>query len=181
MKLLLSAEFCNLAGNCRYLQTVDTCYQRPDVDDSCNSRVGCSSKVTPETPSSLKLWSSSEDPNSPAPPYHPHLTATPSAFNFIQNSIQNFPMDIHGQLSIVATPELSDILHIATSPYYLRSSSSTNLTQSPARLNTMGFRTFSRSAPQLWNSLPPDIQNMIYNPCQKSDLGLVWERVCFHV
>uniref|UniRef100_A0A8C7Y7R4 Reverse transcriptase domain-containing protein n=1 Tax=Oryzias sinensis TaxID=183150 RepID=A0A8C7Y7R4_9TELE len=41
----------------------------------------------------------------------------------------------------------------------LLSSSSLQLSVPPARMVTMGSRAFSRSAPQLWNSLPPDLRN----------------------
>jgi len=55
---------------------------------------------------------------------------------------------------------LSDLLHISTSARTLRSSSSIHLTVPRVRLVTMGSRAFSCSAPQLWNSLPPDLRNI---------------------
>ena len=60
----------------------------------------------------------------------------------------------------LAPPYLSDLLNVATPARSLRSSSSTHLTVPSARLSTMGSRAFSRSAPQLWNSLPPDLRNL---------------------
>ncbi|MEQ2246939.1 hypothetical protein ILYODFUR_004263 [Ilyodon furcidens] len=42
---------------------------------------------------------------------------------------------------------------------YHRSASSTSLMVPPAGQTTMGFRACSRSAPHLWNALPPDIRN----------------------
>ncbi|XP_029924039.1 uncharacterized protein LOC115371064 [Myripristis murdjan] len=59
----------------------------------------------------------------------------------------------------LAPPYLSDLLHIATPARTVRSSSSLHLSVPPARLATMGSRAFSRSAPQLWNSLPLDLRN----------------------
>ncbi|KAK7916342.1 hypothetical protein WMY93_012103 [Mugilogobius chulae] len=59
----------------------------------------------------------------------------------------------------LAPPYLSDLLHIATPVRSLRSSSSLQLSVPSARLVTMGSRAFSRSAPQLWNTLPPDLRN----------------------
>uniref|UniRef100_A0A3Q3EBG2 Reverse transcriptase domain-containing protein n=1 Tax=Labrus bergylta TaxID=56723 RepID=A0A3Q3EBG2_9LABR len=70
----------------------------------------------------------------------------------------------------LAPPYLSDLLHIATSARSLRSSSSSHLTVPFARLSTMGGRVFSCSAPQLWNSLPPDIRNIDSLPIFKSRL-----------
>lgn len=60
----------------------------------------------------------------------------------------------------LAPPYLLDLLQIATQVRSLRSSSSLRLVVPPARLITMGSRAFSRSAPQLWNSLPPNLRNM---------------------
>ena len=60
----------------------------------------------------------------------------------------------------LAPPYLSDLIQINTPTRSLRSASSINLHVPPARLSTMGARAFSRSAPRLWNSLPPDIRNM---------------------
>ena len=59
----------------------------------------------------------------------------------------------------LAPPYLSDLLHINTPTLSLRSASSLSLTVPTARLSTMGARAFSRSAPHLWNSLPPDLRN----------------------
>lgn len=59
----------------------------------------------------------------------------------------------------LSPPYLSSILQVAIPSRSLRSSSSIYLTVPTARLTTMGSRAFSRSAPQLWNSLPPDIRN----------------------
>uniref|UniRef100_A0A8C6S4U4 Reverse transcriptase domain-containing protein n=1 Tax=Neogobius melanostomus TaxID=47308 RepID=A0A8C6S4U4_9GOBI len=56
----------------------------------------------------------------------------------------------------LAPPYLTDLLHVSTPARSLRSSSSLRLTvPPPAHLVTMGSRAFSRSAPQLWNTLPP--------------------------
>ncbi|KAK0151427.1 hypothetical protein N1851_007280 [Merluccius polli] len=60
----------------------------------------------------------------------------------------------------LAPSYLSDLLHVATPSRTLRSSASIHLTVPSARLNTMGSRAFSRSAPRLWNSLPPQLRNM---------------------
>ncbi|KAK0132534.1 hypothetical protein N1851_032613 [Merluccius polli] len=60
----------------------------------------------------------------------------------------------------LAPPYLSDLLHVATPTRTLRSSASIHLTVPSARLTTMGSRAFSRSAPRLWNSLPPQLRNM---------------------
>lgn len=60
----------------------------------------------------------------------------------------------------LAPPYLTDLLHIHTPSRSLRSSSSISLSVPPARLTTMGSRAFSRSAPCLQNSLPPDIWNI---------------------
>lgn len=54
----------------------------------------------------------------------------------------------------IPPPYLSDLLHIATPSYSLRSSSSTHLIVSSFQLTTMGSRSFDRSAPRLCNSLP---------------------------
>lgn len=59
----------------------------------------------------------------------------------------------------LAPQYLSELVHIKTSTRSLRSSSSIQLILPPARLVTMGSRAFSRSAPYLWNSLPPYIQH----------------------
>ncbi|KAI3360888.1 hypothetical protein L3Q82_012901, partial [Scortum barcoo] len=59
----------------------------------------------------------------------------------------------------LAPSYLSDLLHVVTPSRCLRSSSSIHLTVPPARLSTMGSRAFSCSAPQLWNTLPPDLRN----------------------
>uniref|UniRef100_A0A3Q3FPG6 Reverse transcriptase domain-containing protein n=2 Tax=Labrus bergylta TaxID=56723 RepID=A0A3Q3FPG6_9LABR len=55
---------------------------------------------------------------------------------------------------------ISELLHINIPTHTLRSSSSIQLTAPPARLSTRGSRAFSRSAPHLWNSLPPQIRNI---------------------
>ena len=60
----------------------------------------------------------------------------------------------------LAPPYLSDLLHINVPTRSLRSASSISLTVPRAHLSTMGSRAFSRSAPHLWNSLPPDIRNI---------------------
>uniref|UniRef100_A0A3P9M9H0 NACHT LRR and PYD domain-containing protein n=1 Tax=Oryzias latipes TaxID=8090 RepID=A0A3P9M9H0_ORYLA len=62
-------------------------------------------------------------------------------------------------LHSLAPSYLSNLLHINTPSHSLRSSSSLQLSVPPARMVTMGSRAFSRSAPQLWNSLPPDLRN----------------------
>uniref|UniRef100_A0A3P9MDY7 Reverse transcriptase domain-containing protein n=1 Tax=Oryzias latipes TaxID=8090 RepID=A0A3P9MDY7_ORYLA len=62
-------------------------------------------------------------------------------------------------LHCLAPSYLSNLLHINTPSRSLRSSSSLQLSVPPARMVTMGSRAFSRSAPQLWNSLPPDLRN----------------------
>ena len=59
----------------------------------------------------------------------------------------------------LAPPYLSDLLNVISPTRSLRSSSSIHLSVPPAHLSTMGGRAFSRSAPQLWNSLPPDLRN----------------------
>uniref|UniRef100_A0A3B3T8B2 Reverse transcriptase domain-containing protein n=1 Tax=Paramormyrops kingsleyae TaxID=1676925 RepID=A0A3B3T8B2_9TELE len=59
----------------------------------------------------------------------------------------------------LAPPYLCDLLHIATPSRSLRSSSAIRLVVPSARLTTMGQRAFSRSAPRLWNSLPPALRN----------------------
>ncbi|XP_059210508.1 butyrophilin-like protein 10 [Centropristis striata] len=79
----------------------------------------------------------------------------------------------------LAPPYLSDLLHTATSTRSLRSSSSIHLTVPPARLTTMGSRAFSRSAPKLWNSLPPDIRNIDSFPQFKSSLKTHLFRIAF--
>ena len=70
----------------------------------------------------------------------------------------------------LAPPYLSDLLHINIPTRSLRSSSSIHLSVPPARLSTMGGRAFSRSAPQLWNSLPPDLRNCDSLPIFKAQL-----------
>ncbi|XP_029923297.1 uncharacterized protein LOC115370421 [Myripristis murdjan] len=60
----------------------------------------------------------------------------------------------------LAPPYLSDLLHVPTPSRALRSSSSIHLSVPSARLTTMGSRAFSRSAPRLWNSLPPQLRNI---------------------
>ena len=47
---------------------------------------------------------------------------------------------------------------ISTHPPALRSSYTIQLFAPSASLTTMGSRAFNRSAPSLWNSLPPDIR-----------------------
>ena len=100
------------------------------------------------------------------------ITRTPS-FNHITPILQHlhwlptshriiFKILIHAFKSIhnLAPPYLTDLLHIHVPSRSLRSASSITLTVPPARLSTMGARAFSRSAPHLWNSLPPDIRNI---------------------
>lgn len=70
----------------------------------------------------------------------------------------------------LAPPYLSDLIHINNPTRSLRSASAINLSVPPARLSTMGARAFTRSAPRLWNSLPPDIRNMDSLPTFKSHL-----------
>uniref|UniRef100_A0A3P9HUM9 Reverse transcriptase domain-containing protein n=1 Tax=Oryzias latipes TaxID=8090 RepID=A0A3P9HUM9_ORYLA len=70
----------------------------------------------------------------------------------------------------LAPPYISDLLHISIPSRSLRSTSSLQLHVPPARLATMGGRAFSRSAPQLWNSLPPDLRNTDTLPLFKSKL-----------
>uniref|UniRef100_A0A8C7ZVF8 Reverse transcriptase domain-containing protein n=1 Tax=Oryzias sinensis TaxID=183150 RepID=A0A8C7ZVF8_9TELE len=60
----------------------------------------------------------------------------------------------------LAPPYLSELLTVATPTRSLRSSSSLQLAIPRRRLVTMGGRAFSSTAPQLWNSLPPVLQNM---------------------
>uniref|UniRef100_A0A669BHD9 Reverse transcriptase domain-containing protein n=1 Tax=Oreochromis niloticus TaxID=8128 RepID=A0A669BHD9_ORENI len=55
---------------------------------------------------------------------------------------------------------LCDLLHITTVSRSLRSSSAIQLTVPSSHLITMGNRAFSRSAPRLWNSLPPALRNI---------------------
>ncbi|CAK6974641.1 uncharacterized protein LOC117442044 isoform X1 [Scomber scombrus] len=57
----------------------------------------------------------------------------------------------------LAPSYLSELIHIYTPSRTLRSSSANQLFAPSANLTTMGSRAFSRSAPCLWNSLPPDI------------------------
>lgn len=59
----------------------------------------------------------------------------------------------------LAPSYLSDHL-IASSSGFLCSSSSIHLSVLSAHINTMGNRGFSRSAPKLWNSVPPDGHNI---------------------
>lgn len=80
-------------------------------------------------------------------PKSPHFTMSP------QYSFQN-PVHIQGHPTYLA-----EFLHI-TSSHSLRSSSSICLTVPSARLSTTGNGAFSRSASQLWNSLPTDIRNI---------------------
>ncbi|KAK7918637.1 hypothetical protein WMY93_009921 [Mugilogobius chulae] len=70
----------------------------------------------------------------------------------------------------LAPSYISDLLHISTPSRSLRSSSSLQLSVPSSRLVTMGGRAFSRSAPQLWNSLPPDLRNTDSLPLFKSKL-----------
>uniref|UniRef100_A0A3B5PRX1 Reverse transcriptase domain-containing protein n=2 Tax=Xiphophorus maculatus TaxID=8083 RepID=A0A3B5PRX1_XIPMA len=65
---------------------------------------------------------------------------------------------------------LSNLIHIATPSRSLRSSSSIHLSVPSVRLTTMGSRAFSRSAPQLWNSLPPHLRNINSFPKFKTEL-----------
>uniref|UniRef100_A0A3B3CCN3 Reverse transcriptase domain-containing protein n=1 Tax=Oryzias melastigma TaxID=30732 RepID=A0A3B3CCN3_ORYME len=60
----------------------------------------------------------------------------------------------------LAPPYLCELIHVATPARSLRSSSSLQLMVPTTRLITMGDRAFSRSAPQLWNSLPSDLRNL---------------------
>uniref|UniRef100_A0A3B1KDD6 Reverse transcriptase domain-containing protein n=1 Tax=Astyanax mexicanus TaxID=7994 RepID=A0A3B1KDD6_ASTMX len=60
----------------------------------------------------------------------------------------------------LSPPYLSNLLQVVIPSRSLRSSSSIHLTVPTARLTTMGNRAFSRSAPQLWNSLPPHIRQI---------------------
>uniref|UniRef100_A0A3P9L4L3 Reverse transcriptase domain-containing protein n=1 Tax=Oryzias latipes TaxID=8090 RepID=A0A3P9L4L3_ORYLA len=75
-------------------------------------------------------------------------------------------------LHSLAPSYLSNLLHINTPSLW--SSSSLQLSVPPARMVTMGSRAFSRSAPQLWNSLPPDLRNtdsfLIFKSRLKTDL-----------
>ena len=93
----------------------------------------------------------------------------------------NFKILLHTFKAIhnLAPPYLSDLLHTATSTRSLRSSSSIHLTVPSARLTTMGSRAFSRSAPKLWNSLPPDIRNIDSFPQFKSSLKTHLFRIAF--
>ncbi|KAG1925393.1 hypothetical protein F2P79_025577 [Pimephales promelas] len=110
------------------------------------------------------------------------ITRTPS-FHHITPVLQQLhwlPVQFRIQFKILlhtfkaihnlAPPYLSDLLHIATSSRSLRSSSSFHLTVPPARLVTMGSRAFSCSAPQLWNSLPPDLRSVDSFPLFKTRL-----------
>uniref|UniRef100_A0A8C6PAN5 Reverse transcriptase domain-containing protein n=1 Tax=Nothobranchius furzeri TaxID=105023 RepID=A0A8C6PAN5_NOTFU len=67
-------------------------------------------------------------------------------------------------------PHLSDLIHVAVPSRSLRSSSAIHLVVPPARLTTAGNRAFSRSAPRLWNSLPPDSRNTDFLLSFKSKL-----------
>ena len=75
---------------------------------------------------------------------------------------------IHG----LAPSYLSELITTSRpSRYSLRSSQSTMLIHPPAKmLSTLGDRTFSTAAPQLWNRLPPALRNQLtlLQPFQKS-------------
>ena len=58
----------------------------------------------------------------------------------------------------LAPSYLAELIHIYTPPCRLWSSSTIQLFTPSANQTTMGSRAFSRSAPSLWNSLPPDIR-----------------------
>ncbi|KAK0149958.1 hypothetical protein N1851_009282 [Merluccius polli] len=99
------------------------------------------------------------------------ITKTPSSHHItpILQQLHRLPVTLRIQFKIflytfkaihnLIPPYLSDLLHTATPARSLRSSSPLHLTVPPAHLNTMGSRAFSRSAPQLWNSLAPHIRN----------------------
>ncbi len=59
----------------------------------------------------------------------------------------------------LAPQYLSQLLHVYTPSRALRSSSSISLVVPRIRLTTMGARSFSYTAPRLWNSLPLNIRN----------------------
>uniref|UniRef100_A0A3P9MHK0 Reverse transcriptase domain-containing protein n=1 Tax=Oryzias latipes TaxID=8090 RepID=A0A3P9MHK0_ORYLA len=60
----------------------------------------------------------------------------------------------------LAPSYLSNLVYVAIPTRTLRSSS-LNLDVPTARLVTMGSRAFSCSAPRLWNSLPPNLRNIV--------------------
>uniref|UniRef100_A0A3Q3LX40 Reverse transcriptase domain-containing protein n=1 Tax=Mastacembelus armatus TaxID=205130 RepID=A0A3Q3LX40_9TELE len=62
-------------------------------------------------------------------------------------------------LHSIAPPYITDLLHIYSPPRTLRSSSSTLLCTPTVRLATMGARSFSHTAPRLWNILPHRIRS----------------------
>ena len=81
----------------------------------------------------------------------------------------------------LAPTYLSDLLHVVTPSRSLRSSSSIHLSVPSARLTTMGSRAFSRSAPKLWNSLPPVMRNITSLSQFKSSLKTHLFKIAFSV
>lgn len=109
----------------------------------------------------------------PSPPIGPQLrcwhhsqyssiittTSIPQRVTLLVRTHYNLPfstfMTIHG-----LSPYLSAPLHISTPARCLRSSASIRLSVPSDHLGTMGSGAFSCSAPQLWSSLAPDLQNI---------------------
>ncbi|KAK0139189.1 hypothetical protein N1851_024269 [Merluccius polli] len=105
------------------------------------------------------------------PSYH-HITPVLQQLHWLPVTHRiNYKLLLFTYMAIhnLAPPYLSDLLHIPTRSLQ-SSSSSIHLSVPPARLSTMGGRAFSRSAPQLWNSLPPDLRNCDSLPLFKSRL-----------
>ena len=106
------------------------------------------------------------------PSYH-HITPVLQQLHWLPVTHRiNYKLLVFTFMAIhnLAPPYLSDLLHINIPTRSLRSSSSIHLSVPPARLSTMGGRAFSRSAPQLWNSLPPDLRNCDSLPIFKAQL-----------
>ena len=81
----------------------------------------------------------------------------------------------------LAPSYLSELIHIYTPSRTLRSSSTNQLFAPSANLTTMGSRAFSRSAPRLWNSLPPDIRTSDSVSTFKSRLKTHLFRVAYSI
>ena len=95
-------------------------------------------------------------------PTHHHITPVLQHLHWLPIKCRiNYKLLLYTFMAIhnLAPPYLSDLLHVVIPTRSLRSSSSIHLSVPPARLSTMGGRAFSRSAPQLWNNLPPDLRN----------------------
>ena len=75
----------------------------------------------------------------------------------------------------------AELIHIHPPSRTVRSSSTIQLFTPSASLTTMGSGAFSRSAPSLWNSLPPDIHTSDTVSTFKSRLKTHWYRVAYSV